>query len=50
MGGGLKEGEKLTIIIQITGKKPETPAKDVKKFKDAVKKVAKANGATVLEV
>ena len=50
MGGGLKEGHKLTLIIQITGKDPKTPEDVVKKFKDAVKKLADDNGATITEV
>jgi len=50
MGGGLKEGQKLTLIVQITGKSPKTTKAAVKKFKDAVKKLAEDNGATVMEV
>jgi hypothetical protein len=50
MGGGLREGQKLTFIIQITGKRPETSEEAVKKFREAVKKLAEDNGATVMEV
>jgi hypothetical protein len=50
MGGALKEGDKLTFIIQITGKRGDTPAADVKKFRDAVKQIADDNGATMMEV
>jgi phosphotransferase system HPr-like phosphotransfer protein len=47
MGGGLKEGQKVTLIVQMKGKNSKDA---VKKFKDAVKKAAKDNGASVTEV
>jgi hypothetical protein len=50
MGGGLKEGHKVTLIVQLTGKSPATPEATVQKFKDAVKKLAQEYGATVTEV
>lgn len=50
MGGGLKEGDKLTFIIQITGKRGDTSKEDVEKFRAAVKKAAEDSGGTFMEV
>lgn len=46
----LPEGEKLSFVIQITGKHPETPKADIEKFKDAVKKAAEDNGGKYMEL
>lgn len=50
MGGALKGGQKLSIIVQIIGKNPETPKEEVEKFLKAVEKVVKDHGGTLLKL